>query len=61
MLLALSYLGGDAAQIDLGLPNAVTGIFQGILLFFLLACDILILFRVRLARPRAQAASEPLE
>ena len=51
LLLALSYLGGDAAQIDLGLPNAVTGIFQGVLLFFLLACDILILFRVRLARP----------
>jgi simple sugar transport system permease protein len=55
LLLALSYLGGDAAQIDLGLPNAVTGIFQGILLFFLLACDILILFRIRLARPRAKA------
>lgn len=48
LLLALSYLGGDAAQIDLGLPNAVTGIFQGILLFLLLACDILILFRPRL-------------
>ena len=37
LLLALSYLGGDAAQIDLGLPNAVTGIFQGMLLFLLLA------------------------
>ena len=48
LLLALSYLGGDAAQIDLGLPNAVTGIFQGVLLFLLLACDILINFRVRL-------------
>ncbi|THD43981.1 MAG: ABC transporter permease [Bradyrhizobium sp.] len=51
LLLALSYLGGDAAQIDLGLPNAVTGIFQGVLLFLLLACDILILYRPRLARP----------
>jgi len=48
LLLALSYLGGDAAQIDLGLPNAVTGIFQGVLLFLLLACDILILYRPRL-------------
>jgi general nucleoside transport system permease protein len=59
LVLALSYLGGDAAQIDLGMPNAVTGIFQGILLFFLLACDILILFRVRMrpAQPaRARAA-----
>jgi simple sugar transport system permease protein len=47
LLLALSYLGGNAAQIDLGLPSAVTGIFQGILLFFLLGCDILILYRLK--------------
>lgn len=50
LLLSLSYLGGQAAQIDLGLPNAVTGIFQGILLFLLLACDILILYSPRLRR-----------
>ncbi len=47
LLLALSYLGGDAAQINLGLPNAVTGIFQGILLFYLLGCDVLLLHRIR--------------
>ncbi len=47
LLLALTYLGGDAAQINLGLPNAVTGIFQGILLFYLLGCDILLLNRIR--------------
>ncbi len=47
LLLALTYLGGDAAQINLGLPNAVTGIFQGILLFYLLGCDILMLNRIR--------------
>ena len=52
LLLALSYLGGEAAQIDLGLPSAVTGIFQGVLLFFLLACDALILFRPRVSLPR---------
>jgi simple sugar transport system permease protein len=46
LLLALSYLGGDAAQIQLGLPNAVTGIFQGILLFCLLGCDVLINYRI---------------
>ena len=51
LLLALSYLGGEAAQIDLGLPSAVTGIFQGVLLFFLLACDALILFRIRWTAP----------
>ena len=47
LLLALTYLGGDAAQINLGLPNAVTGIFQGILLFYLLGCDLLLLNRFR--------------
>ena len=42
LLLALTYLGGDAAQINLGLSNAITGIFQGILLFCLLGADVLI-------------------
>lgn len=51
LLLALSYLGGEAAQISLNLPLAVGGVFQGLLLFFLLACDVLIQYRLRL-RPR---------
>ena len=55
LLLALTYLGGDAAQINLGLPNAVTGIFQGILLFYLLGCDILLRNRLRWA-----ASARPL-
>jgi ABC-type uncharacterized transport system permease subunit len=55
LLLALTYLGGDAAQINLGLPNAVTGIFQGILLFYLLGCDILLLNRIRWAPTQAKA------
>jgi general nucleoside transport system permease protein len=50
LLLALTYLGGEKAQIDLGMPNAVTGIFQGILLFYLLACDLLILYRIRVGQ-----------
>ena len=57
LLLALSYLGGEAAQIDLGLPSAVTGIFQGVLLFFLLACDALILFKIKLSLPAKLTAS----
>ena len=57
LILALSYLGGETAQIDLGMPNAVTGIFQGVLLFFLLACDVLILYRLRVLKPRAASAS----
>ncbi len=55
LLLALTYLGGDAAQINLGLPNAVTGIFQGILLFYLLGCDILLLNRFRWVPSHAKA------
>ena len=32
---------------DMGLPNAVTGVFQGMLLFYLLAADVLVKYRVR--------------
>jgi len=50
-LLALTYLGGETAQITLNLPVAVTGVFQGLLLFFLLACDVLIRYRIQFGRP----------
>lgn len=46
LVMALSYLGGETAQITLSLPLAVTGVFQGLLLFFLLATDVLINYRV---------------
>lgn len=39
ILLATSYIGGEIAQLELAFPKAVVGIFQGMLLFFLLACD----------------------
>jgi simple sugar transport system permease protein len=48
LLMALTYLGGDNAQIEMNLPNAVTGVFQGMLLFFLLACDVLVRYRFRI-------------
>ncbi len=57
LLLALTYLGGDAAQINLALPNAVTGIFQGILLFYLLGCDVLLLNRLRWVRAPLKIAA----
>jgi ABC-type uncharacterized transport system permease subunit len=60
LLLALSYLGGDAAQMNLHLPNAVTGIFQGVLLFYLLGADVLILYRFRRIR-RVAPVAEPAE
>jgi ABC-type uncharacterized transport system permease subunit len=46
-IMALLYIGGELAQSRLGMPNAITGIFQGILLFALLACDVLIHYRIR--------------
>ena len=53
LLMSLLYLGGEAAQIGLSLPSAITGLFQGTLLFFLLAADVLINFRLRVRRPLA--------
>ena len=50
-VVALSYLGGETAQIAIGLPKAVTGVVQGLLLFILLASDFLTRFRIRIVRP----------
>jgi len=47
MLMSLLYLGGESAQVNLALPSAVTGLFEGTLLFFLLAADVLVNFRPR--------------
>ncbi|WP_395459358.1 ABC transporter permease [Azospirillum melinis] len=55
LLVALSFIGGEAAQIAMGLPKAITGVFQGMLLFFLLASDVLIRYRVRFGARRAAA------
>lgn len=47
-LMALTYIGGEIAQSQMGLPAAAIQVFQGMLLFFLLAFDILTNYRVRL-------------
>jgi general nucleoside transport system permease protein len=47
-LMALTYIGGDIAQSSLGLPAAAIQVFQGMLLFFLLALDLLTNFRIRM-------------
>ncbi|MFV0284714.1 MAG: ABC transporter permease [Castellaniella sp.] len=49
-VMALFYIGGELSQTRLGMPDAITGIFQGILLFSLLACDVLIFQRLRWRR-----------
>ncbi len=47
VLMSMFYIGGELAQSRLGLPKSLTGVFQGLLLFTLLACDTLIAYRVR--------------
>ncbi len=50
LLLALTFIGGELAQLMLGLPASAIQAFQGMLLFFLLAVDILSNYRIRFAR-----------
>ena len=47
ILMSMFYIGGELAQSRMGLPKSLTGVFQGLLLFSLLACDTLIAYRVR--------------
>ncbi|MGA7329308.1 MAG: ABC transporter permease [Rhodomicrobium sp.] len=62
LLLALTYIGGETAQITMTLPSAITGVFQGFFLFFLLAADVLVTHRITVPysrshhRPAPQAA-----
>ena len=58
ILMSMFYIGGELAQSRLGLPKSLTGVFQGLLLFTLLACDTLIAYRIRwvLRRPQASIA-----
>jgi ABC-type uncharacterized transport system permease subunit len=47
ILMSMFYIGGELAQSRLGLPKSLTGVFQGLLLFTLLACDTLMVYRLR--------------
>ena len=46
LLMSMFYIGGELAQSRLGLPKSLTGVFQGLLLFSLLACDTLVNYRL---------------
>jgi simple sugar transport system permease protein len=48
LVLALTYLGGEGAQISIGVSDKVTRVFQGLLLFFVLSCDTLIQYKIRI-------------
>ncbi|MFN3972595.1 MAG: ABC transporter permease [Gemmobacter sp.] len=47
LLMALTYVGGEMASTNLRVPAAAIQAFQGMLLFFLLAVDLLSNYRVR--------------
>ena len=59
LFLALTFIGGEQAQIAMKIPLDVTKVFQGILLFYVLACDSLILYRFRLisTSPKVQSGA----
>jgi simple sugar transport system permease protein len=52
LFLALTFIGGEQAQIAMRIPLDLTKVFQGILLFYALACDSLVLYRIRLMPSR---------
>jgi general nucleoside transport system permease protein len=56
ILMSMFYIGGELAQSRLGLPKSLTGVFQGLLLFTLLACDTLMAYRVRFVTLQRAAA-----
>ena len=57
LLMSMFYIGGELAQSRLGLPKSLTGVFQGLLLFSLLACDTLVNYRLRWVKSATSAAA----
>jgi simple sugar transport system permease protein len=57
LVLALTYLGGEAAQLSLGVSDKVTRVFQGLLLFFVLSCDTLIYYKIRIVWSRLRGGA----
>ncbi len=56
LLMSLLYIGGEAAQMEMQLPSAITGLFQGLLLFYLLAADLFIHYRFKRSMRTASGA-----
>jgi simple sugar transport system permease protein len=50
LLLGLTYIGGELSQMMLQIPGAAIQVFQGMLLFFLLALDFQTNYRLRLTK-----------
>jgi general nucleoside transport system permease protein len=58
LLMALLYLGGEAVQTSMQLPQALSGVFQGLLLFCLLGADLFVNYRVRRRTAVAHVATK---
>ena len=56
LFLALTFIGGEQAQIAIKVPLGLTKVFQGILLFYVLACDSMVLYRIRLVSAHGKVA-----
>ena len=52
-VMALTYIGGEAAQIEMNLPSAITGVFQGMFLFSLLGIDVFARYRIHWAKQQS--------
>ena len=59
VLMSMFYIGGELAQSRMQLPKSITGVFQGLLLFSLLAADTLIHYRVRWKKAARSAPVKP--
>ncbi len=57
IIMAVTYIGGETAQTRLGLPDAAAGLFQAMTLFFLLATDVLVRYRIRFGDESRGAAA----
>ncbi|MGV8854403.1 MAG: ABC transporter permease [Devosia sp.] len=57
IVLAVTYVGGQVAQTTVHIPNSTAGIFQAMMLFFILASDILVRYRVRFVSSRPSAVT----
>ena len=58
LLLSLSFLGGEAAQITIGLSDKMARVVQGLLLFFVLGCDTLVRYQIRFSSGAPKAAEQ---
>ena len=56
LALAVTHIGGEAAQLSLGISERIARVFQGLLLFSVLATDTLVTHRIRVRRTAPVAA-----